>query len=442
MTNETNKKRLEVVPSIGCAAFAVVLMLIAYTDFMAPAATDISDYTCTFYVASRLMIEGRLAELYPLPTDTRLEDTAYNKAAHKILPALPPNVGAAQFYPPLVPLLFSPLAFLPSKVALFLFQIVSIAAVALSARLVCAGKSAEVYFFCAFLFTPMIVAIWIGQSDVIIGLFPYTLMYWFLSRNKPISAGMAASIGFLKANLMIVPGLIAVIFLCRRQWRMFAGVCFGAAIIVLLNLLIFGPSTCKGWLVDVKLMEADFLNPTSGAARHLAASLPRLLIFLAPPAYVASCRIALYLWSAIIGLIGLAACRTLTKESKEDMDIATIAFVTASLLLPLCAAYLFYYDLCVLAVAGMIVFSRTTDNPSWTAFMRRRCLALWIIMSIYPFSFILSHNQMMPLVVLIPFAIVYLDLLRFVWLRPALPVASTADGENQDVIVPAGEEGA
>jgi len=417
-------------------------MLIIYTDFMAPAASDLSDYSCTFYVASHLIIEGRLAELYPLPSDSRLEDTAYNKAAHKILPALAPNVGASQFYPPLVPLLFSPLAFLPSKVALLLFQIISIAAVALSARLVCAGKSAEGYFFCTFLFTPMIVAIWIGQSDVIIGLLPYVLMYWFLSRKKPMSAGLVASIAFLKANLMIVPGLIAVVFLWRRQWRMFAGICAGAAMIVLLNLLIFGPSTCKGWIVDVKLMEADFLSPTSGAARHLAASLPRLLIFLAPPAQVASLRIVLYLWSATIGLIGFAACRSLTKESKEDVDIASIAFVTASLLLPLCAVYLFYYDLCVLAVAGTIVFSRTSGHPSWTAFMRRRCLALWIIMSLYPFSFILSHNQMLPLIVLIPFAIVYLDMLRFVWLRPAVPVASTADGENQDVIVPPGEGGA
>ena len=428
MAIQMKLRRPPLVSIIGCAAFATAAMLFFLTDFMLPSVSDKSDFTCTFYVAARLIIERRLKELYPLPSDTRLTETAYNKAAHKILPDLPANVGTAQFYPPLVPLLFSPLGFLPPPVALFVFQILGIAAVALSSRLLCSGKSAEKYFFCSFLFTPLTVALWIGQSDLIIGVLPYSLMYWLLSRNRPMSAGLVASVTLLKTNLMLVPGFISVILILRHQWRMFAGLCAGGAVIILLNLLIFGPSVCSGWIVDVKLLESDFLNPTTGAARHLAASLPRVLLFLAPREQAGTVRIMLWISSAIFGLIGLAACRKLTQNSKDDLNTVSIAVVLSSCLLPLCAPYFLYYSFSVLIVAGMLVFSGSASDPSWSSFIKPRVLALWIIMSIYPFLLIFSTNQVMPLIAVIPFIIVFVDIVRFSWNR-SVPQPTASPGQ-------------
>jgi hypothetical protein len=423
MAFPANLSRRSLVSTIGCGIFTVAVMMFWFTDFST--FSDGSDFSGTFWLSSKLVLDGRKMDIYPRATDTSLLTAPQNVAGHKYLPDLSPHTVTSYFYPPLVAGIYLPLAFLPCKTAFFVFQIVCIAALALSCGLLCGGRSPEKYFFGTFLYTPMVVLLWIGQSDMLLTILPYCLMYWLLSKDRPMAAGLAGSITLLKTNLALVPGFIAVILLLRRQWRMFAGFCVGGAVIVLLNLLIFGPEMCLQWIVGLKLMESDFANPSSGAAAHLAASLPRLLLFAVPHAYTGPLRILVIVCSAIFALLGFVACRTLTKDTVKNMDVVSIAFVISSSLLPLCAHYLFYYDLSALAVAGIIVYTRTFGNPNLAAFLRQRFLILWIIMAIYPvFSFHWTRNGFVPIIAVLPFIIFFVDMLRFVWLAKPLPAGS------------------
>lgn len=418
--------RRSILSMIGCGLFTISIMMFWFTDFSK--FSDNSDYSGTFWLSAKLVVDGRKMEIYPRTTDTRLETAPQNIAGHQYLTDLSPHTVTSYFYPPLVAGLYAPLALLPVKTSYFVFQIVSIIALAVSCRLLCGSKSPERFFFGSFLYTPIIVLLWIGQSDLPLVILPYCLMYWLLSKDKPMAAGLAGSVAILKTNLALVPGFIAAILLLRRQWRMFAGFCIGSAIIVLLNIVIFGPEMCRQWIVDVKLMESDFANPSSGAAAHLAASLPRMLLFAVPHAYTGAIRMSIVLSSVVFGLIGFIACMKLTRETKDTMDVATTALVFSSCLLPLCAQYLFYYDLSVLAVAGIIVFTRKFGNPDWAAFLRKRFLILWVILSIYPvFSFLLMRNGWVPLIAVVPFVVLFIDMLRFIWqAKPQPETNSTA----------------
>ncbi len=405
--------------------FTVAVMLFWFTDFSA--FSDSSDFSGTFYVSAKLLLDGRKMEMYPRTTDTDFAMAPENIAAHKYLADLTPHTVTWFPYPPLVSLIFVPLAFLPAKGALFAFQIVSIVALAFSCRLLCGGRSVETSFFGTFLYTPMIVSLWIGQSDMILAFLPYSLMYWLLSKDRPMAAGLVGSITLLKTNLALVPGFIAVILLLRRQWRMFAGFCAGGVALALANLLIFGPEMCWQWIVDLKLMEANFSSPSSGAAAHLAASLPRLLLFTIPHAYTGSTRLLLIVGSIVFALIGFVACRRQIKDMKENMDVVSSAFVISIFLLPLCAQYLFYYDLSVLAAAAILVYSRPLRDPNWAAFLRKRFLILWIIVAIYPgFSFVWSKSDLVPLIVVVPFVVFFVDIVRFIWQTKSLPGKATA----------------
>jgi hypothetical protein len=74
------------------------------------------DYVSSFYVASRLVSEGRVVDLYPDPSATSFSTAPFNAFAHEILPHLPPDDIAYYQYSPLVAWLLAPFSLLGPSV--------------------------------------------------------------------------------------------------------------------------------------------------------------------------------------------------------------------------------------------------------------------------------------------------------------------------------------
>ena len=396
-----------------CVFFCLIF---AITDLAMPQIAQCSDYICSFYVSSKLIATGRIAEVYPLAADKTLAETAYNKAAHQILPRLPDNIGALYFYPPIVAGLLIPFSLLPPSFALLAFQIASLLALAKSAGYICSSNLlARQGFLQAFLFSPAIIVVWIGQLDILLGVLPYALMYFFLARSQPTRAGFAGSLAIFKAQLAIGPFLVALLFLSRKQWRVLGGFCAGGIIIVALDLLLFGLEPSKGWLAVLHLMDTDFGSRSSGAASHLAASIPHFIRFFAPHSMISSARLLSYGFSAATFLLTLIAAAKIVSTERNDAAAAAIGLTTACFLLPVCAPYLFLYSLSVFVVAGMLIFGGSTDAcaEEWRAFIRPRAMILWVVLSVYPFFLVFARSEFMPLFILFPIFIVLAEIIRF-----------------------------
>ncbi len=400
---------------IGFCLLSISIFL--FVALKMPETTEISDYACTFYVPGKLMATGRLSELYPSPDDKRLADTAYNKAVHEILPHVPHHIDTAYSYPPIVALMVSPLTYLPPASALLVFQGLSLSALLISAFLV-AGRQlrrAEQLFFGSFLFLPMLIAVMIGQLDLLVGLLPYSLMYFLLHERKPFAAGLCGSLAFLKPQLLLIPGIVALVLLLNRQWKATAGMALGVTLL-LLSTLAWGPEMFGSWITAIKLQEADFLSPTAGVPRQLAMSIPRLILFLVPVESIPFAKPFVYTLAAGLILTVVVALRRFLARENDWHAALNVMFTAACLTLPLAAPHLFYYDLAVLSLAGWLAYS-PENSYRWRRYLVPRMGLLWAIMSVYAIVLINTFgiDTYLPLLVLLPTLIVFCNLIVFIW---------------------------
>ncbi len=400
---------------IGFCLLSISIFL--YVALKMPETTEITDYACTFYVPGKLIATGRLSELYPSPADKRLADTAYNKAVHEILPHVPHHIDTAYSYPPIVALMVSPLTYLPPASALLVFQGLSLLALWVSAFLVaeCQPRRTEQLFCGSFLFLPLLIAVMIGQLDLLVGLLPYSLMYFLLHGRKPFAAGLCGSLAFLKPQLVLIPGIVALVLLLNRQWKAAAGMALGVTLL-LLSTLAWGPEMFGSWITAIKLQEADFLSPQAGVPRQLAMSIPRLILFLVPLESIPLAKPFVYALAAGLILTVVVALRRFLTREKDWHAALNVMFAAACLTLPLAAPHLFYYDLVVLSLAGWLAFS-PENSDRWRRFLVPRTRLLWTIMSIYAIVLINTFgiDTYLPLLVLLPTLIVFCNLIVFIW---------------------------
>lgn len=429
----------------------LIIALIAYSDLVMRNMIAMSDYTTSFYVSSKLFVEHRLSELYPALSDPTLIGTQYDKAAHLMLPGLPATMTAIFPYAPVVALLLAPFASFAPNLALLVFQCACVAALVAVSELLRrssesrSGRTSPVpgasdasrsdarpsiassqlavvppggsLFFSFFLLTPVVLTLWIGQVGILFGMLPCAAGYFLLRRGTPYLAGLVWSLTLLKPQFALIPAMVAVVLLCFKRWQLLAGCLTGAAVFLVVNAFALGPGLFQAWLNAMKLTEAVYLAPSSGVARHLAISVPRFAMYLLPYEQVGSFKPLIYAVAALILLCTVAVtCRFATRC--KHPDIATdAAIVSGSLLIPLVAPHLFYYDLSIMAVAGAIVFGNTAQ-AAVTGQWRRLAQLMWVIISVYPFTWTAHKSMYSPLLVLIPLAVTFVLVMRDLWYQP------------------------
>jgi len=180
-----------------------------------------SDFIMTFYVAGRLVSDGRARELYPDPSAKTFVNSPFDKAAHEFLPKLPQNSVGAYMYIPLVAGFFAPFSWLDPNVSLLLWQAMSVLALLWCCRQlgqISGAKNSEI-FFLAFLFLPIFLTLWAGQLGLTFGLLPLCLGYSLLVKNRPLLAGLVWSLLLLKPQYFLAAAFVALVLLLAGGLR-------------------------------------------------------------------------------------------------------------------------------------------------------------------------------------------------------------------------------
>ncbi|MDD4952908.1 MAG: glycosyltransferase family 87 protein [Desulfovibrionaceae bacterium] len=155
-------------------------------------------------------------------------------------------------YPPAVALFYAPLAALPFRAALTLFELLGLAAVlgvfavwARHRRLQPFSEAYYLAFSAILLFFPLDLSAWLGQNDALV---LFLVVLALAGKDRPWLSGLAlASAVWLRVFL----GFVLVYLLIQRRWRQLMGTVFWLAALAGLSLVFVPWSTQLHYFVQL-----------------------------------------------------------------------------------------------------------------------------------------------------------------------------------------------
>jgi alpha-1,2-mannosyltransferase len=197
-----------------------------FDDWLDGSGTPVgADFAC-YYVAGRMVLDGRTDELY--------DPAAAEQELGRLFPTLAPGESLPFRYPPFVAGLVAPLALLPYPWALGLFSLVSLAMLGLAWRML--SRQLEWPADRAWRNTVlMLLAGWPVVSEVVLGgqwsLFTLAIVAtttYLLSRERTAAAGAVLALGMFKPTALV---FFAAGLILRRPRMLVGAVPAGLALV-------------------------------------------------------------------------------------------------------------------------------------------------------------------------------------------------------------------
>jgi Glycosyltransferase family 87 len=200
-----------------------------------------------------LSIVGLFVFIFHLLTDPLADVHAYYDAGQRLNAGLPlyantADVDSASFYryPPLLAIIFRPLALLPFNVAALLWEVGIVAALGLTIRRL-GLRRRSTWLALGILSAPIAWAVVIGQAQV--------WVTFFLTLGSPAWVALAA-------QLKLFPALVALYWLGRREWHALARFVGWVALLVAFQ-LVLEPAGTIAFLGTANLGQVGDVNNLS-----------------------------------------------------------------------------------------------------------------------------------------------------------------------------------
>jgi hypothetical protein len=390
---------------------SLVLICIFYCDLMMPEMVEGSDFLSCLWTAAKLFAQGRTNELYTPYNMTSFTGAPCDLAAHQFLSHLPQSLVAEYNYSPLVAFLLTPLTHCQPAVALIVFQILSLLALAAAIHLSLEPKVssfAKAFAGCVALF-PVEISVWIGQLDIICGVLIFAATYRLLLLRKDLLAGLVAGFCMLKPQFAIIAALLVIVTRSQKRPKFFYGCMLGAALFVAANIIVSSPDLFKHWLYTLHLCERIFTDPNSGLPKQLVVSLPQLLFLSAKHAHSELFKSIIYAASALFICASTFVCVRSVRRLKDDTAIAA-TMLLAMLLLPFVAPKFDIYNCSILALAGLIG-TKLLQSEELQFPLLPGLIAVWIGIDMFTLLILANPKLHQPWLVLAPLAVVLCNLL-------------------------------
>jgi hypothetical protein len=375
-----------------------------------------SDFIMTFYVAGHLAATGRANELYPPPDARSFIDTPFDRAAHALLPHLPQSSTGAYMYIPLIAGFFAPLSLVDPNLSLFLWQLMSVAALASSVTILCRVSAIKIseLFFLSFLYGPVFLTLWAGQLGLGFGLLPLCIGYFLLLRQMPFAAGIVWSFLLLKPQYFFAPAFVALVNALMGRYRTLTGISVGVVCLIVLTAAAFSTPLTVQWLLSHRVSDAYFFSGLQGIPSHLLTGLPANLLILFSVNERELVKLPLYAGAAAMWLFGFWFCSRFKKLQMAESAQISVTFVVGLVLSSLTLPHLLYYDLCILLPAGVLLLARDGPLPKQTG-LQAIGVSGWIVVSGFlPLLLLFANQKLAPLLL----ELILLPL--FVWLLKQL----------------------
>ena len=255
-------------------------------------------------------------------------------------------------YPPLLAILFLPLTALSLGQAAqvwFLFNLalygLTLAILAKSTGLDTLKENIAPLILLAFLFAPVLFTLHKGQVNIVI-LFLLALTYWFYKRGNLTWAGVSLACATM---IKVVPGLLILYFLWKREYVVVWAAIGTIAIIGILGLMIAGPSVHHTFFSSVlPALDVPRPNPSN---QSLGGYLSLLLI---PNPFTGCILNSPLLWkllTTLFSLLLLLSTLILCPRAKREKWDLEVSLVVATMPLVSQIAWVDLYTLFLLPYA-------------------------------------------------------------------------------------------
>lgn len=353
-----NARLMQIVYFAARVWVLLLFLIVAYSNFGTPALVETSDYVSCLWTGAKMVATGRFHELYAPYGATTFIGEAMDVAAHQWLPHLPKHLMAEFNYSPLSAWLLVPLSYLPPNVSLFVWQVLGVCAVALGAFFLAPrGDDRPLRAFVySFSLLPVAIALWIGQTDLVYGIPFYSGGLWLLWRNKPWIAGLVLAAACMKPQFIVMPGLVALVLLLQKQWRLSVSFGIGLLLLAAFNVACSSPEIVRQWLWEVSLAEKLFTQAHSGFASHLMVSLPGQILHAFPREQFPWVKPAVYATAFSLGLFTAFVCARFARRAPNPELAISASAIAGVLLMPFVVPNYMLYDMSMLIIPGMLVF--------------------------------------------------------------------------------------
>jgi hypothetical protein len=178
---------------------------------------------------------------------------------------------------PYVAVILSPLSRLPYSAAYAIWQLLSVASLAVFAWLWPARRAVALLICCWF---PPVAANLANGQDVTYLLLSVAIAAWLVPRGREFAAGLVLSLCAAKFHLCL---FLPVLIVARRMWRLGAGLASGAAVLLGISFLAAGASWPSAYL---QTLRSPAVNPGMSKSSLVAVAMatlhgPALWAFLA-----------------------------------------------------------------------------------------------------------------------------------------------------------------
>lgn len=267
------------------------------------------------YVGAHLVHAGLGTRLYDIGLQVQLRDSMFRHASPIYFE-----------HPPFEALLLAPLASLPFRIAYLIwgmFNVAVVLAVMVWLRRYLPWPTEDLgYLALWLLFAPIVIAIYQGQSSVIV-LGAFAAAFILLKNDQPMAAGAALGIGLLKFQFAVP---MAIIFVLRRQWRFVSGFAISAAALGLLSWIAVGSSGLIGYVRLLTRVGSNPHNVSLGSAVDMPTILG--LAYALGGKHLGSAGL-----NAVVALLSIALLAWVSLKSQHgDFNLMFAAAVAASLL--------------------------------------------------------------------------------------------------------------
>jgi len=299
------------------------------------------DFSVT-YLGARMVHQGQGAKLYYLAEQVKLRSTLYQH----------PNPLIYE-HPPFEALLLSPLAGLSYRSAYLIWGSINamlwLVLPYVFRRYAAVPEDGPAYLALWFIFAPLGVALYQGQSSIVL-LLVYILTFISLKGSRDLLAGVFLGLGLFKFQF-VVP--FALIFLLRKKWRFLAGFALSATVLGALSLVAVG---WQGMTSYVHLLLSIGSNP-GNVSYGSAVDMPTLHGFVyALLSRIVSVRAISIVVAAIsVLLILFTASRWEHAERTARDDSFDLIFAAAIAMSLMTGLHMFTHDFSPLMLAVLLV---------------------------------------------------------------------------------------
>ena len=372
--------------AIALAGAAVVLFgAVLWADRSSPEMTDFS----VTYVGAKIVYQGDGAKLYDLDEQQRMKTALFTHAQPLIFE-----------HPPFEALMLSPLGALSYRTAYlvwgFFNALIWLSLPCLLRQYLPSPRSELGYFSLWFSFTPLGVALYQGQSSVLV-LFFLSLSFMALKNKRDVLSGVWLGMALLKFQF-VTP--FALVVLVRRRWAMMKGFAASAAALAMLSFAAVGWWGILSYANLLINVVGHPRNLSYGAARDMAT----LQSFLGVIFGATLSSAAIHILSAAIAAAFLFYVAHL-RQQQEIKDCGfDLCFAATIIIAMVASSHMFTHDMSPLVLASLLTAAQipAQSNSALRIALRVLIFILWIP-PLY-FALVASHCMYLFLVVLMTFA--------------------------------------